>query len=49
MLWGGDVAKPNSDAPTRGILEFNEKVMGGPAFFGAILPIRDGLCVAVRR
>ncbi len=50
VLWSGRVAEKNSrDAQTEAILEFNRKLYDAPEFYTTILPIRDGLAVAVRK
>ena len=49
VLWSGRVAQKNSkDATTRAILEFNRLLYASKDFFTTILPIRDGLAVAIR-
>jgi caffeoyl-CoA O-methyltransferase len=49
-LWSGRVTQKNpSEASTRGIVEFNRLIYSSPEFFTTILPIRDGLAVAVKR
>ena len=44
VLWDGKVwaEKPDSDAQTRGIIDFNEKVAADPRLENFILPLRDG-------
>ncbi len=50
VLWSGRVAEPNaSDAKTKAILEFNRKLCESKEFYTTILPIRDGLAVAVKQ
>ena len=50
VLWSGRVAQKNSkDARTRAILEFNRLLYNSPDFFTTILPIRDGLAVALKK
>lgn len=50
VLWSGRVAEKNpSDASTKAILEFNRLLYGSKDLFTTILPIRDGLAVAVKR
>lgn len=50
VLWSGKVAEKNpSEASTKGILEFNRLLYNSPDLFTTILPIRDGLSVAVKR
>ena len=50
VLWSGRVAQKNpADAHTRAILEFNRKLYDAKEFYTTILPISDGLAVAVKR
>lgn len=44
-LWDGHVLEPPrpSDAQTRGIMDFNDRVAGDPRVEKVILPLRDGL------
>lgn len=49
VLWSGRVAEKNPDAQTKAILEFNRLLYSSQGFFTTILPIRDGLAVAVRK
>ena len=50
VLWSGRVADPrNKEASTKAILEFNRLLYGSPDFLTTILPIRDGLAVAVKK
>ncbi len=49
-LWSGRVAeKKVADARTKAIAEFNRLLYNSPDFFTTILPIRDGLAVAVKK
>jgi caffeoyl-CoA O-methyltransferase len=49
-LWSGRVAeKSATDARTKAILEFNRKLYDAPEFYTTILPIRDGLAVALKK
>ena len=49
-LWQGDVADPNAeDAATCGVREFNQLLYASPDFFTTIIPIRDGVAVALRK
>jgi predicted O-methyltransferase YrrM len=49
-LWSGKVTQKNpSEASTKGIVEFNRLIYSSAEFFTTILPIRDGLAVAIRR
>jgi len=49
VLWSGRVAKKNPDAQTKAILEFNRKLYDSKEFYTTLLPIRDGLAVALKR
>ncbi len=49
VLWSGHVAEKNPKDPrTKAILEFNRALYNSSEFFTTILPIRDGLAVALR-
>jgi caffeoyl-CoA O-methyltransferase len=50
VLWSGRVAEKNpSDARTKAIVEFNRKLYDCKEFYTTILPIRDGLAVALKK
>jgi caffeoyl-CoA O-methyltransferase len=50
VLWRGRVARPNpNEASTKAILEFNRQLYQSPDFYTTILPIRDGVAVAVKK
>jgi predicted O-methyltransferase YrrM len=50
VLWSGRVAEQNPSEPrTKAILEFNRLLYNSPDFYTTILPIRDGVAVAVKR
>ncbi len=50
VLWSGRVAEKNpTEASTRAILEFNRLLYGSPELFTTILPIRDGVAVAIKK
>jgi predicted O-methyltransferase YrrM len=50
VLWSGHVAEKNpTDARTKAILEFNRKLYDSKEFYTTILPIRDGLAVALKK
>lgn len=50
VLWSGRVADKNAtDARTKAILEFNRKLYESNDFYTTILPIRDGLAVALKK
>ncbi len=49
VLWSGRVAQKNpKDAHTKAILEFNRLLYNSKEFYTTILPIRDGLAVALK-
>lgn len=50
VLWSGRVAEKNpTEASTKAILEFNHLLYSSPDLFTTILPIRDGVAVALRK
>jgi len=50
VLWSGRVAEKNpKDLQTKAILEFNRLLYGSEDFYTTILPIRDGLAVALKK
>jgi caffeoyl-CoA O-methyltransferase len=50
VLWSGRVVQKNpKDASTKAIQEFNRLLYASKDFFTTILPIRDGLAVAIRQ
>ena len=49
VLWSGKVAKPNPDATTKAILEFNKLIYESKDLLTTILPIRDGVAVCVKK
>ena len=50
VLWSGRVADKNAaDARTKAILQFNRELYSSKDFFTTILPIRDGLAVALKK
>lgn len=50
VLWSGRVAQEDpSEASTKAILEFNRLLYSSPELFPTVLPIRDGVAVAVKR
>jgi predicted O-methyltransferase YrrM len=48
VLWGGRVLDDNPDESTRGILEFNRKLFASSELLSGIVPMRDGLAMAVK-
>jgi caffeoyl-CoA O-methyltransferase len=50
VLWSGRVAEKNPKEPrTKAILEFNRELYNSKDFYTTILPIRDGLAVALKK
>ncbi len=50
VLWSGRVAERDPrDVRTKAILEFNRKLSDSKEFYTTIIPIRDGLAVAVKK
>jgi caffeoyl-CoA O-methyltransferase len=50
VLWSGRVAEKNPKEPrTKAILEFNRLLYNSGDFYTTILPIRDGLAVALKK
>ncbi len=49
VLWSGKVSKPNPDAHTKAILEFNKLSYESKELFTTILLIRDGVSVCVKK
>ena len=50
VLWSGRVAEKNpQEATTKAILEFNRKLYDAKEFYTTILPIRDGVAVALKK
>jgi len=50
VLWSGKVAEKNpKSVQTKAILEFNRLLYQSEEFFTTILPIRDGLAVALKK
>ncbi len=48
MLWSGTVLNPSRSADVRGIKEFTKMLLASPDFLTTILPIRDGVAVALK-
>lgn len=50
VLWSGKVAQKKPEAATtKAIVEFNRELYANPELFTTILPIRDGVAVAVKK
>jgi caffeoyl-CoA O-methyltransferase len=48
LLWSGRVCGNDPDEATQGVIEFTRRLYADPRFFTTIVPLRDGLAVAVR-
>jgi predicted O-methyltransferase YrrM len=49
VLWSGRVAEKDPDKTTKAILEFNRLLYSSQDLFTTILPIRDGVAVAIKK
>lgn len=49
VLWSGRVAEKDPDRTTKVILEFNRKLYESKEFYTTLLPIRDGLAIALKK
>ncbi|MFQ6008445.1 MAG: O-methyltransferase [Candidatus Zixiibacteriota bacterium] len=49
LIWSGRICDRRPDKATQAILEFTHRLYEDSRFFTTIMPIRDGLAVAVRR
>jgi caffeoyl-CoA O-methyltransferase len=49
VLWSGKLNKPNPDATTKAILEFNKLIYESKDLFTTILPLRDGVSVCLKK
>jgi len=49
LLWSGKVTRPDPDATTKAILEFNKMIYQSKDLFTTILPLRDGVGVCVKK
>lgn len=48
VLWSGEVAKGRGDAATKAIRAYNDALAADPRFVSVILPLRDGVSVALK-
>jgi predicted O-methyltransferase YrrM len=50
VLWSRKVLKPASeqDADTRGVVRFNKEVFAAPDLLTTIVPLRDGVALALK-
>ena len=49
VLWKGQVTDPEPDERTRAILEFTQRVLQEQQALTSIIPIRDGVLVALKK
>lgn len=50
VLWSGKVTERNpSEASTKGVIELNRLLYSSPDFVTTILPIRDGIAIALKK
>jgi caffeoyl-CoA O-methyltransferase len=50
VLWSGKIAEQKpAEASTQAIQEFNRLLYASPELFATILPLRDGLAVALKK
>jgi len=49
LLWSGRVCEEPKDAATQGVVEFTRRLYSDSRFFTTILPLRDGVALAVRQ
>ena len=49
VLWGGAVARGESDAATAGLREYTRLIFGSEGLVSTIIPIRDGLAITFKR
>jgi predicted O-methyltransferase YrrM len=49
VLWSGRILDSKPDKTTKAILEFNRKLFKSKDVIASIIPIRDGLGIAVKR
>lgn len=48
VLWSSRILDDNPDETTRGVIEFNKKLFASKDILSSIIPIRDGLAIAVK-
>ena len=49
VLWGGAVARGESDAATAGLREYTRLIFGSEGLVTTIMPVRDGLAITMKR
>src|SRR5712692_5945728 len=48
VLWGGDVARKDRSSETQAIRTYNERLAKDPRMIASIVPLRDGVSVALK-
>jgi len=48
LLWSGRVCREAGDEATRGVVEFTRRLYADPRFFTTVVPLRDGIALAIR-
>lgn len=48
VLWHGDVARPDRSRETQAVRTYNERLARDPRMVAAIVPLRDGVSVALK-
>ncbi|HUJ28792.1 MAG TPA: O-methyltransferase [Myxococcales bacterium] len=49
VLWGGAVARGESDAATAGLREYTRLIFGSEGLTSTLVPLRDGLAITMKR
>ena len=49
VLWGGAVARGETDAATAGVREYTRLIFGSEGLVSTIVPVRDGLAITLKR
>lgn len=49
VLWSGKVIEPKPDKDTKAIIEFNKKVQNDPRIENLLMPLRDGVMMALKK
>ena len=49
LLWSGRIFDSDPSESTRGVIEFTQELYDDPDFLTTIIPIRDGIAVAVKK
>jgi predicted O-methyltransferase YrrM len=49
VLWGGAVARGETDAATAGLREYTRVVFGSEGLVSTLLPLRDGVALTWKR